>query len=148
MTELQERLGTGEMRQKVIDDACRVLDEEVADKSGLGGLAVKAAYSIVKGIKPGFIREAVDRLLDEFLNIMDTFVSEARAKNIKSGEYILNDRARMANALLGVTDRRAEKADNAVVRKGYDKLRPSAQKHVEAAAPRVARLLDKYTDPV
>jgi hypothetical protein len=136
------------MRQKVIDDACRVLDEEVADKSGLGGMAVKATYAIVKGVKPGFIRDAVDRLLDEFLDIMDTFVAEARTKNIKPGTLILNDKARVANALLAVTDRRAEKADNGVVRKGYDKLRPAAQKHVEAAGPRIARLLDKYTDPV
>ena len=148
MTELRERLGAIGMRDKVIDDACLVLDEEVADKSGLGGIAVKATYGIVKGIKPGFIRQAVDHLLDEFLDIMDAFVLEARSKNIKPGALILGDRARMANALLGATDRRAEKAESGVIRKSYDKLRPAAQKHVEASAPRVARLVDKYTGSV
>jgi hypothetical protein len=132
------------MRGKVIDDACRVLDDEVADKSGLGGMAVKATFSLVKGIKPGFIRQAVDHLLDEFLDVMDPFVSEAKTKSIKPGALIMQDRARMANALLAVTDRRAEKAESGMVRKSYDKLRPAAQKHVEAAAPRVGQLLDKY----
>jgi len=132
------------MRGKVIDDACRVLDEEVADKSGLGGIAVKAAYGLVKGIKPGFIRQAVDHLLDEFLDAMDPFVTEAKSKNMKAGALILSDRSRMANALLAVTDRRLEGAESGAVRKTYEKLRPAAQKHVEAAAPRVAGLLDKF----
>lgn len=132
------------MRIKVIDDACRVLDEEVGDKSGLGGLAVKAAYGVVKGVKPGFIKQAVDHLLDEFLDTMDEFVSEARNNNTKPSVVVLADKSRLANALLGVTDKRAEKAESGVVRKTYEKLRPAAQKHVEAAAPRVGSLLDKY----
>ena len=144
MTELRDRLGVGELRQRVIDDACQVLDEEVADKSGLGGMAVKTVYKIVKGIKPGFIRQAVDHLLDEFLDVMDTFVVEARTKGTKPGALILSDKTRLANALLAATDRRAEKAESGVVRKSYDQLRPAAQKHVEAATPRLARLLDKY----
>jgi hypothetical protein len=133
------------MRGKVIDDACRVLDEEVADKSGLGGIAVKAAYGLVKGIKPGFIRQAVDHLLDEFLDAMDPFVAEAKSKNLKAGALILSDRSRMANALLAVTDKRLEGAESGAVRKTYEKLRPAAQKHVEAAAPRVGGLLDKFS---
>jgi len=144
LTELRERLGAGETREKIIDDACLVLDAEVADKSGLGGMAVKAAYGLVKGVKPGFVRQAVDHLLDEFLDVMSPIVVEAQSKGMKPGALILQDRARMANALLAVTDRRAEKAESGVVRKTYDKLRPAAQKHVEAAAPRVASLLDKY----
>jgi hypothetical protein len=50
----------------------------------------------------------------------------------------------VAGALLSVTDRKAEKADSEMVKKTYNKLRPTAQKHVEAAAPRLAKLLDKH----
>ncbi len=146
MTTLKERLGTGDKRQQVIDDACHVLDQEVADKSGLGGMAVKAAYAVVKGVKPGFIRQAVDHLMDEFLDVLSPYIEEAKEKNVKPGSLILENRAKMANALLAVTDRRAQKADNAVVRKSYDRLRSAAQKHVEAAAPRMAQLDDKYAD--
>lgn len=139
-------MGSGETRRKVIDDACKVLDDEVADKSGLTGIAVKTTYAIVKGLKPGFITQAVDHLLDEFLDVMNEFTVEAKNSNLKPGAVILRDKARVANALLAVTDKRAEKAESGVVRKSYDKLRPAAQKHVEAAAPRIATLLDKYAE--
>ena len=137
-------MGASEKRQQVIDDACRVLDDEVADKSGLGGIAVKAAYAVVKGIKPGFIRQAVDHLLDEFLDTLSPFAEEALEKKVTPGSLVLENRAKMANALLAVTDRRAQKSDSGVVKKSYEKLRPAAQKHVEAAAPRLAKLLDKH----
>jgi hypothetical protein len=144
LTTLREQLGGPEKRAQVIDDACRVLDEEVADKSGLGGIAVKAAYAVVKGIKPGFIRQAVDYLLDEFLDVMDPFVKQAEELQIGPGDHLLKNKSRVSDALLTVTDRRAVKSDSGVLRKTYDKLRPMAQKHVEAAAPRLARLLDKH----
>ena len=68
MQPLREQLGTGDKRRKVVEDACLVLDQEVADKSGLTGIAIKTAYKVVKGIRPGFIPEVVDSLLDEFLD--------------------------------------------------------------------------------
>jgi hypothetical protein len=137
-------LGSGEKRQQVIDDACRVLDEEVADKSGLGGIAVKAAYAMVKGIKPGFIRHAIDHLLDEFLDALSPIAQEAEEKKVQPGSLVMQNPTNVANALLAITDRRAQKAESGIVRKSYDKLRPAAQKHVQAAAPRLAKLLDKY----
>lgn len=141
---LKERLGGGEKRQQLIDDACRVLDEEVSDKGGLGGMAVKAAYSVVKGIKPGFIRQAVDHLLDDFLDAMDPFHREAIEKGKRPSEHIRAEAGRVAEALLAVTDKTAQRAESGIVRKTYDKLRPSAKKHVEAAAPRMGQLVDKF----
>ena len=41
MAPLKEQLGSGDKRSKVIDDACGVLDQEVADKGGLSGIAIK-----------------------------------------------------------------------------------------------------------
>lgn len=145
MVTLKEQLGQGEKRQQVIDDACRVLDEEVSDKGGLGGMAVKAAYSVVKGVRPGFIRQAVDSLLDDFLDALDPIHREALEKGKRPGEYLKAESARVAESLLTVTDKKAERAESGLVRKTYDKLRPSAKKHVEAAAPRMGQLLDKYS---
>lgn len=141
---LKERLGSGEKRQQVIDDACRVLDEEVNDKGGLGGMAVKAAYSVVKGIRPGFMKQAVDHLLDDFLDALDPIHREALEKGKRPSEHVRAEAGRVAEALLAVTDRKAARADSGLVRKTYDKLRPSAKKHVEAAANRMGQLLDKH----
>lgn len=144
MATLKERLGGSEKRQQVIDDACRVLDEEVADKSGLGGMAVKAAFAVVKGAKPGFIRQAVDHLLDDFLVCLDPIHQEALQQGKKPGEHLRAEGGRVAEALLAVTDAKAKKAETPVILKTYEKLRPSAKKHVEAAVPRLGQLLDKF----
>jgi hypothetical protein len=143
MASLREQLSGGEKRPLVIDDAVRVLDQEVADKGGISGLAIKGAYKIVQGVKPGFIREAVDGLLDDFLDALDPLYQEAAQKKLGAGQYVRDNAARMADALLAITDRRAAKVSG-VVRGTYDKLRPMAKKQVEAAAPRLADLLGKH----
>ncbi|MEL6548399.1 MAG: hypothetical protein AAFQ82_27495 [Myxococcota bacterium] len=50
----------------------------------------------------------------------------------------------MANALLGVTDERAARADNQTLKKAYKKLRPKAVGHVESAVPGIARIIEKH----
>jgi hypothetical protein len=144
MPSLTEQLGTGEPRKNLIDDALRVLDEEVADKGGLTGIAIKGAYKVVKGIHPTFLQEVVDALLDDFLVALDPVYQEAAAKKRPAGAYLQENSSRVADALLAVTDRRAQGAKRPVVRGAYDKLRPMAKKQVESATPRLSRLFEKH----
>jgi hypothetical protein len=144
MASLREQLGSGEKRNAVIDDALVVLDQEVDDRSGITGLAIKGAYKVVKGIKPGFLREVVDALLDDFLDAIDPVYQEAAQQKKPAGQHLVDNQSRVADALLAVTDRRAQHAQRQVVRSAYDKLRPMAKKQVEQAAPRLAKLLEKH----
>jgi hypothetical protein len=136
-------LGQGEKRTAVVKDACDVLDQEVQEKSGLTGVAIRGAYSIVKGIKPGFTSEVIDGLLDDFLNALDPMHQEALAQGRRPGEYLKSNGDRMAESLLAITDARAARATRAMIKKTYERLRPSAKKHVMEAAPRVGDLLDR-----
>jgi hypothetical protein len=144
MATLREQLGSPNKRASVVDDACRVLDQEVADKSGLGGLAVKAAYKVVQSIKPGFVREVVEALLDDFLDALEPLYREAIDKGQRPSSVLDANRDRAADALLGITDDRARKAKRAAIKSAYDRLRPSAKKHVEAAVPRLGQMLDRH----
>jgi hypothetical protein len=145
MPTLKEQLGTGEKRQQVIEDAMKVLDAEVADKGGLTGLAVKGGYKVVQGVRPGFVRDVVTGLLDEFLDAMDPLYQEAKQKGRPAGAYLLENKGRMAEGLLAVTDRKAQRAEG-MLKKAYDKLRPLAKGQVEAAAPRLSQLLEKHAE--
>src|SRR5262245_25055113 len=145
MATLKELAQEADKRKVVIDDACKVLDAEVKDKSGIGGIAIKAGYKLVQGVKPGFIPHVVDDLLDDFLDALDPIYQEAISKGKKPGPYLKDNSARMADALLSITDRRAQKAQRATIKSMYEKLRPTAKKHVEAAAPRLGDLLDRHT---
>jgi hypothetical protein len=144
VTSLKERLGQDPQRKAVVTDACDVLDHEVADKSGLSGIAIKGAYAIVKGIKPGFVQEVVDGLLDDFLDALDPLYREAVEKQQPPGRFLAANGDRAADALLAITDDRAARSSRAVIRKTYDKLRPTAKKQVSSAAPRLGQLLDRH----
>lgn len=145
MASLPELLGAGEARQAVIEDALKVLDAEVSDKSGLSGMAIKTAYKMVNGVQPGFVRKVVNHLLDDFLKELDPLYQEALSSGVSPGEHLKAQRERVAAALLQVTDGRAASAQNAALKKMYEKLRPSASKHVSDAAPRLAEMLEKHT---
>jgi hypothetical protein len=144
VTSLKERLGQDPQRKAVVADACEVLDQEVADKSGLGGIAIKGAYSVVKGIKPGFVPEVVNGLLDDFLAALDPIYQEALARNETPGRHLAANGDRVADALLAITDARAARSSHAMLRKTYEKLRPTAKKHVSSAAPRLGQMLDRH----
>jgi hypothetical protein len=144
MQTLREQIGSGDKRQKVVEDACGVLDQEVDDKGGLTGIAIKAAYKVVKGVRPGFVREAVDGLLDDFLDAMEPLYQEALSKQRPVGSTVRENPARVADALLAVTDRKSQRAKSQVVKSAYERLRPTAKKQVEAACPRLAGLLERH----
>jgi hypothetical protein len=131
-------------RPKVIADCVQLINEEVDSKGGLTGLAVKGAYALVKAIKPGFINEAVDHMLDDFVKRLEPFYEEAQAKNEPVGPLLSSRAPQVSDALLAISDERAARSSNANLKKAYDKLRPTGKKHVEQAVPRIGRLIQKY----
>jgi hypothetical protein len=128
----------------IVADCCTLVDEEVSAKSGLSGLAVKAGYAAVKGIKPGFIAEVVDKLLPEFAGKIDAIWEEGKKAGNATSHFNAN-KSRVADALLSVTDAKSKNAKSSVVRGTYDKLRGSAKKNVEDAVPRLGRLVEKHS---
>jgi hypothetical protein len=141
---LKDQLLVPGRRGAVVDDCVALVDEQVASKSGLSGLALKGAYAVVKAIKPGFVREVVDHLLDDFVTRLEPFHAAAAAKGGEVVAYFGQHQGEIADALLGVTDAKAEHARQQAVKKTYEKLRPTAKKHVEAAVPGVARIVARH----
>jgi hypothetical protein len=145
MPTLTEILTVPGTRPKVVADCATLVQEEVDSKGGLTGLAIKGAYALVKAVKPGFITEALDSMLDDFATKLEPFWADAQAKNEPVGA-LMNARAgEVADSLLSISDTRAARAKNQGAKKAYEKLRPTGKKHVEAAVPRLGRLIAKYT---
>ena len=144
MPKLTEALTSESKKSLVVDDCCKLIDEEVADKGGISGLAIKAGYGAVKGIKPGFVRQVVSDLLPEFAKALEPFHDEAVAQGKPVPAHFEANSARVADALLGITDGKAKNAKSGVVKGTYERLRPTAKKHVEQALPRLGRLVEKH----
>ncbi len=131
-------------RPKVIADCGKLIEEEVDSKGGLTGLLVKGSFAVVKAVKPGFVSEAVDHMLDDFVKRLEPFWADAQAKNEPVGALMNARAAEVSDALLAISDERAARAQNQTLKKAYEKLRPTGKKHVEAAVPRIGRLIAKY----
>lgn len=145
MPTLTEQLAKTD-RQNVIKDTARLIEEEVAAKSGLSGMAIKGGYKVVSKVKPTMIEESIDHLLDAFTEALDPlyqdYVENADAKSFET--YIQKHDDRAANDLLSITDARAERSDNKILKSTYTRLRGQAEKHVKDALPGVGRLIDRY----
>jgi len=144
MSSLTEVLTNETTKPAVVNDCVALIDAEVGDKGGISGLAIKAGYAAVKGVKPGFIKQAVTDLLPEFATALDPIYQDAKSKNKAVGEFFVQQTARVADALLAITDAKAERSKSGVVKGTYDKLRGTAKKNVEAAVPRLAKVIEKH----
>ncbi|MEO7112894.1 MAG: hypothetical protein ABI183_20795, partial [Polyangiaceae bacterium] len=125
-------------------DCCTLIDEEVSDKGGISGLAIKAGYKVVKGVKPGFVKQVVIDLLPEFATALDPIYDEAKTKGKPVADFFAANSERVADALLAITDEKAARSKSGVVKGTYDKLRGTAKKNVEAAVPRLGRMIEKH----
>lgn len=144
MPTLNDLLTEETKRAAVVKDCCELIDSEVKDKGGLSGLAIKAGYGAVKGIKPGFVEGAVNDLLPEFATALDPLYQDAKAQNKPVGDFFSANANRVADALLAITDAKAARAKSGVAKGAYEKLRGTAKKNVEAAAPRLGKLVEKH----
>jgi len=144
MPHLAEALTSESRRSLVVDDCLALIDAEVADKGGLTGLAIKAGYKTIQGVKPGFVRQVVGDLLPEFAAALESLYQEAKANGRGVREYFNANANRAADALLTITDDRAKRTKSGMVKGTYEKLRGSAKKNVEAAVPRVAAMIEKH----
>jgi hypothetical protein len=144
MASLTETLTSETKKTAVVDDCCALIDAEVADKGGISGLAIKAGYTAVKGVKPGFIRHAVIDLLPDFAAAVDPLFQEAKASGKPVAAFFSSNSGRVADALLTITDGKVKRAQSGLVKGTYEKLRGTAKKNVEAAVPRIGKLIEKH----
>ncbi len=146
--ELAAYLTSADVRPAVVQDALALLDQEVARTGGFSGLAIRSAYRVLTGVRPGMVGSAVDGLLDPFADRLDPFYQQSLATGRPLGEILVEQRAAMAQALLTITDARAAQSSQATLRRAYQRVRGTARGYVEAAAPGIAALIDEHTpDP-
>ncbi len=145
MSSLVDKLTAPEVRPKVVAACVDLVDREVDAKGGISGFAVKAGYKVIKTLKPGFVAQVVDTLLPEFAAAMQPIYDREGTVGADGFvRYLQGHQAEVADALLGVTDARAQHAKNATVKKTYEKLRPAAKDNVSAAVPNLASTLRPF----
>jgi hypothetical protein len=148
MESMLEVIADSSRRPAVVRDVVGLIDSEVSRKGGFSGMAIKGAYKLVKKLKGGqMIPEVADGLLDEFSEAFEPLHEEYRGGSGGGFDRFLHGRRRDAvNALLSITDGRAQRTTNSTLKAAYGKLRPMAEKNVGEAIPGIGRMIDKHCD--
>lgn len=142
---LHEILLSPDSEPRVIDDCYRLVEQQVAEKSGVSGTAVKLAYKTVNTFLPGHIRYMVESLLPEMVDKLESYWADFNTSGgSEFGDYLAKRGEEVSQALLSVTDDRAAGSGRPTVIKAYGTVRNSAGKHIEAALPHVGDLVLKY----
>lgn len=142
---LSEKLLAEPVRQAVIADLVQVVDQEVADKRGFSGTAVKAGYAAGKKVMPNLAERAVTRMLPEFARAADPFWEDFQAGGGGDfGRYLADRGPEAADALLAVTDAKVATTSREALKRAYKPLRGKAADHVRTALPRLGAVLQKH----
>ena len=142
---LPEILFSPDIEPHLIADCCALIEQEVAELSGVSGAAVKLAYKTVTTLRPGHIRFMVADLLPQLVDELALYWAEFRASGSSEfGDYLAKRADEVSLALLLVTDARAAASRSQIVIRAYSTVRAGAAKHVATALPRVGDIVQKY----
>lgn len=143
MSTIAEALADPTRRTAIVADCAALVDSEVASKRGMRGAALRTGFKAFKRVSPGILPAAIDKLLPHFAPAVDPLWQEAEASGDPIAWMSRHD-GRVADALLGVTDGLAARAEHKVLLGIYRGLRGQAHGHVVAAIPGLARLMKQH----
>src|SRR5215510_7297109 len=142
---LQEILLEPETQPQVIEDCNMLIKQEVSDMSGISGTAIKLAYKTVIAFASNHVRYIIETLLPKMAEQLEPYWADFSASGGGDfGDYLAKRGDEVSEALLTVTDTRAEASDRPTIVKAYRSVRANAGKHIQAALPRVGEMVQKY----
>jgi hypothetical protein len=142
---LHESLLAQDTRPKVLSDCLRLIAQELADKSGVTGNAIKLAYKTVSSFAPGYLRQTMDDMLPQIVDKLQPFWTDfTAAGGSEFGDYLAKRGQEVSETLLSISDAMGEVSEHPTIVRAYRAVRGSAAKHVEAALPRIGDLVFKY----
>jgi len=136
-------LADPERRAAVVRDAERIVDEEVAARRGVRGMALRTGYAAFRRLRPGIVPLAIDRLLPMFAPMIDRHWETAVASGDPDA-WFRREAGAVADGLLAVTDALSHRTANPVALALYRSLRGQARPHVTAGVTRLPAFLRKH----
>jgi hypothetical protein len=136
---------TPDAQPKVLADCQSLIDQEIADKSGASGAAIKLAYKTATSFAPGYFHRTLEDMLPQIVDKLEPYWADfSTSGGSEFGDYLSKRGPEVAEDLLSLTDQIATVSKRPTIIKAYRAVRGSAAKHVEASLPRVGDLVMKY----
>lgn len=126
----------------VLTEDCRALVESEMKKRGI---TLRTAYNVALKVKPNLVGRAVHELMPGFAAELEPCYAEfqrsdatdLRAHFIRHGETV-------ADAMLSVADRRADRIVSRAISSGYKRVRGKARREIIDSMPEIATVLARH----
>lgn len=131
---------------ELVKELSIVVEHEVDKKTGISGLLIKGGFKTIKTIMPNMIEKSIHDLLPDFIKAFEPIYQEFEASSLSNDliAYMTLHQKKIADALLSVTDAKANVGKHKLLVEVYKKLRPIAQDQVASALPAVAKIFAKF----
>jgi len=125
----------------LVDDCTALVAAEMKNK----GMAMRTAFKLVQKTKPDILERTVRELMPEFIRAIEPCYTDYRARDLDDFRaYLVAHDTEVADSVLTVTDRRAERIANRAIRSAYDRVRGRARREIVEAMPELATIIAKH----
>jgi hypothetical protein len=142
---LQDLLLNEQNWPHLVADTKALVNGELANKGGISGTALKAAFKAITAFAPGYYDHAITTMLPEMIVKLEPYWADFGVSGgADFGDYLAKRGEEVSASLLTVTDDMAERSGRAAVVKAYRMVRGGASKNIEAALPALGAMVQKY----
>lgn len=139
---LSEQIKDSQTYSKIAADCVSLMEDQVNQKKGLGGMLFKTLYKGINAIGSDYAYNAIVNLIPAVSRAIDPLWEDG----VNAGDpvdYLKQNQSLTADTILSVTDIKIKNASNKVVKVSYEKIRGSLKEEIETAVPRLAEILQK-----
>lgn len=141
---LVEILWTLEKREALVAACVRCVEAHIAQRGGLRGVGLRAAFGVVRTLKPDALPRTFRTLTPEFLAAIEPLYQEfIRAGGGDFSGFLIRNADRAIAAMLAIADVRAARSGNATLKSAYARLRSTAEAELRELLPTLAVPLGK-----
>jgi hypothetical protein len=145
MNKLADSLLADGRRNAVIADCADLIDTHVKRLRGIKGIALRSAFTMLRGGEPNAVHNAVANLIPEFVHAFEPLYRDFRKGTTGGfGDYLRLQRPRAVEAMLSVTDARFARSQNAALKRVYPKVRGTVEKELDGILPELAGVLERH----
>lgn len=128
----------------LVDDCRALVSAEMRKK----GMTLRTAFGVVQRLKPDIVERTVREQMPDFVTALEPCYADYRQGETRDFHaYLLAHQDTVADAVLAVADRRADRIHSRTIHSAYNKVRGRARREVLDAVPALAAILARHAEP-
>ena len=140
--QLKDILLAEDYRDTAVARITGVVEQQIARRKGLSGAGLRTALKMAKSNRPDMLPTVINRLLPHFCEALEPYFQQFQASDETDFQHFVMQReSELTEAMLSVTDGRAEQTQKKTFKRMYKQLRGTAGDELSAALPDIAALV-------